>query len=257
VTCVGSVISWLAGAAVFSFMSLLLLVLAGIASAQSYDSVLKFLCRVLVRCFVVRVQASGQGKLASGKSYLFISNHVNILDGFVLYGWLPVLFRAVELEEHFSWPVYGWFIRTFGNIPVSPGSPARTAAGLRRADKALGAGVSLLVLPEGHRTLTGGLGSFGRGAFRIAKRAGAEVVPVIIAGSFHVMRRGRWTVRPGTVRMLIGDPIPASPRRDAAALRDLAYRRMAAMLETSGDRKEKALHRRPAPAARQRGRAKA
>jgi len=253
----GSVVSWLAGAAVFSFMSLVLLVLAGVASPRSYDGVLKLLCRLLVRCFVVRVETSGLEKLDRGKSCLFISNHVNILDGFVLYGWLPVLFRGVELEEHFSWPVYGWFIRTFGNIPVSPGSPARTAAGLRRADKALRSGISLLVLPEGHRTQTGALGPFGRGAFRIAERTRAEIVPVIIAGTFHVMRRGRWTVHPAAIRMIVGDPIPASPRRDAAALRDLARERMTLMLRESGDRKERALKARAAPAPRQRGRAKA
>ena len=225
-------------------MSLVLLVLSGVASPRSYDRVLKLLCRLLVRCFVVRVETSGLGKLEGRKSYLFISNHVNILDGFVLYGWLPALFRGVELEEHFSWPVYGWFIRRFGNIPVSPGSPARTAAGLRRADKALGAGISLLVLPEGHRTKTGGLGVFGRGAFRIAERTGAEIVPVVMAGAFHVMRRGRWTVQPGTVRMMVGDPIPASSRPDAATLRDLAREKMTIMLQESGDRREKPLQSR-------------
>ncbi len=227
-----SLLSWMAGIAVFSFMSLVLLVFAGIASARSYDAVLKLLCRLLVRCFPIKVEVSGLRGLDLRKSYLFIANHVNILDGFVLYGYLPWLFRAVELEEHFSWPVYGWFIRTFGNIPVSPGSGAKTAAGMRRADKALNAGISILVLPEGHRTRTGTLGAFGRGAFRIAVRTGVEMVPVVMAGAFHVMRVGRWTVRPGTVRVVAGEVIkPASyPRYDAVALRDLAHDRMARML---------------------------
>ena len=108
-------------------MALVLLVLAGAASPRSYDGVLKLLCRILVRCFPIRVEVSGLERLDRKKSYLFIANHVNILDGFVLYGYLPWLFRAVELERHFSWPVYGWFIRTFGNISVSPGQ--------RRADR--------------------------------------------------------------------------------------------------------------------------
>ena len=218
----------MAGAAVFSFMSVVLLLLAGAASPPSYDAVLKLLCRLLVSCFGVRVETSGLEKLDRGKSYLFIANHVNILDGFILYGWLPWLFRGVELEEHFSWPVYGWFIRVFGNIPVSPGSSARTAAGLRKAVKALNAGVSILVLPEGHRTLTGEMGPFGRGAFRIAERTGAPIAPVVMAGAFSVMRRGRWTVRPGTVRLRAGEPI--LPRGEASALRDLARERMAALL---------------------------
>jgi 1-acyl-sn-glycerol-3-phosphate acyltransferase len=243
VTAVRSALSWVAAAAVFSFMSAVLLVLAGAASPCSYDGVLKLLCRLLVACFGVRVESSGLEKLDREKSYLFVANHVNILDGFILYGWLPWLFRGVELEEHFSWPVYGWFIRTFGNIPVSPGSGARTAAGLRRAVKALSAGISILVLPEGHRTLTGELGSFGRGAFRIAERMGAEIAPLVMAGAFRVMRRGRWTVRPGTVRLRAGEPIDPShlPRGNASALRDLTRERMVGMLQEAGDRKERPL----------------
>ena len=238
-----SLLSWIAAAVVFSFMALVLLVLAGAASPRSYDEVLKLLCRILVRCFPIRVEVSGLDGLDRRKSYLFIANHVNILDGFVLYGYLPWLFRGVELERHFSWPVYGWFIRTFGNIPVSPGSGARTAAGLRRADKALRSGISILVLPEGHRTRTGALGGFGRGAFRIAERSGAEIVPVVMAGAFSVMRISRWTVRPGTVRVVAGEPFVA--RHDTAALRDLARQRMLLMLRDAGDRGERPI-RRPA-----------
>jgi 1-acyl-sn-glycerol-3-phosphate acyltransferase len=238
-----SLLSWMAGAAVFSFMSLLLLVFAGTASPRSYDGVLKVLCRLLVRCFPIRVEVEGLDGLERRAAYLFIANHVNILDGFILYGYLPWLFRAVELESHFSWPVYGWFIRTFGNIPVSPGSGGKTAAGMRRADKALRAGVSILVLPEGHRTRTGALGPFGRGAFRIAERSDAPTVPVVMAGAFHVMGIGRWTVRPGTVRVMIGEAIRPGehPRRDALALRDMARERMERMLRQAGDRGDRPL----------------
>ncbi len=248
-TALVSVLSWTGGILVFAFMSLLLLIFAGISSPRSYDGVLKLLCRILVHCFPVRVEVWGLSRLDRRRSYLFISNHVNILDGFFLYGWLPWLFRAVELDTHFTWPVYGWFIRTFGNIPVSPGSAAETAAGMRRADRALREGISILVLPEGHRTRTGSLGGFGRGAFRIAERTLGEIAPVVIAGAFHVMRIGRWTVKPGTVRILVGDPIRTGDlaRRDALSLRDLVRERMELMLRDAGDRGDRPLVRRALP----------
>ena len=241
-----SLLSWIGGIATFSFMSLVLLIFAPLSTPRGYDGVLKLLCRVLVRCFPVRVEVVGLHRLDRRKSYLFVSNHVNLLDGFLLYGYLPWLFRAIELDSHFAWPVYGWFIRTFGNIPVSPGSGARTAAGMRRADKTLRAGISILVLPEGHRTRTGALGAFGRGAFQVAEHTGAEIVPVVMAGSFYVMRIGRWTVRPGTVRILIGDPIrpTGAARQGVLALRDLVHAKMNEMLCDAGDRADRALSRR-------------
>jgi len=237
-----SAVSWISGIIVFCLMALLLLVLAGAASPRSYDGVLKTMCRLLLRCFPVRVQVVGLSRLDRGKPYLFIANHVNLLDGFLLYGHLPWMFRGIELESHFSWPIYGWFIRRFGNFPVSPGSAARSAAGLRRADRALAAGQSILVLPEGRRTRTGALGAFGRGAFRLAERTGAAIVPIVMAGAYSVMRKGRWTVHPGTVRMVIGDPIdPARHRRDASGLRDLARAKMERMLREAGDRGDQPL----------------
>lgn len=233
-----SAVSWLMGLAVFCLMALLLLILPGAASPRSYDAVLKAMSRLLVHCFPIRVRVEGLSRLDPRRRYLFIANHVNLLDGFLLYGRLPWFLRGLELETHFSWPIYGWFIRTLGNIPIPAGGGPSTAAGLRRAEKALASGTSILVLPEGRRTRTGTLGGFGRGAFRIAERTGAEIVPIVMAGAFHVMRKGRWTVSPGTVRLVIGESIrPADhAAMKVAQLRDLAHERMRRMLERAGDR---------------------
>ncbi len=238
-----SILSWLSGALVFCLMAVVLFVLAGTVSPRTYDPVLKALCRLIVRCFPIRVRVEGLSRLDRSRAYLFVVNHVNLLDGFLLYGHLPWMFRGVELESHFSWPIYGWFIRTFGNIPVSPMSAARSAAGLLRAGRLLRTGLSILVLPEGRRTITGALGAFGRGAFRIAQRTGAEIVPIVMAGAYYVMRKGRMIVRPGTVRVVIGKPIRGDEGRfaDASALRDRVRSRMLQMLEEAGDRGDRPL----------------
>lgn len=238
-----SILSWLSGALVFCLMAVVLLVVAGVVSPRSYDPVLKAMCRLIVRCFPVRIQIEGLSRLDRNRGYLFVANHVNLLDGFLLYGHLPWLFRGVELESHFSWPIYGWFIRTFGNIPVSPANAARSAAGLLRAGRLLAAGRSILVLPEGRRTITGALGAFGKGAFSIAKRAGAEIVPIVMAGAYYVMRKGRMLVRPGTVRVVIGAPITAAEHAsmDVNRLRDLVRSRMLVMLKEAGERGDQPL----------------
>ena len=44
-----------------------------------------------------------------------MSNHVNIFDVFVLYGYIPGFIRGVELDEHFEWPFYGLLIRRFNS----------------------------------------------------------------------------------------------------------------------------------------------
>jgi 1-acyl-sn-glycerol-3-phosphate acyltransferase len=207
VSALASLLSWASGLAVFSLILVLVFSGEALSGPRGYDAAAKLLCRRLVRCFRMRVQVEGLEALERGAAYIFIANHVNILDGFLLYGHLPWLFRALELASHFSWPVYGLFLRIFGNIPVDPSDPSLTARGLRRARRALRNGTSILVLPEGHRTRSGRLGSFGRGAFLLAAQSGAVLVPVVMHGAFRVMRTGSWRISPGKVRLIVGEPI--------------------------------------------------
>jgi 1-acyl-sn-glycerol-3-phosphate acyltransferase len=70
-------------------------------------------------------------------------------------------------------------------------------------------GVSALVFPEGGRS-TGSLEEFKEGAAYIAIKAGVPAVPVAIQGTRAVLPMGSINVRPGKVRMRIGDPIPTA-----------------------------------------------
>jgi 1-acyl-sn-glycerol-3-phosphate acyltransferase len=58
-------------------------------------------------------------------------------------------------------------------------------------------GHSLLVFPEGTRTVTGRLGEFQSGVFRIAVDLQAPIIPVTVTGMYRVMRKGSLLIRPG------------------------------------------------------------
>ena len=231
-----SLVAWTCGLFVFALLHLLVIVGAALSAPRLCDAPVKFLCRRLTRSFRMRVRVEGLERLVRGRTCIFVSNHVNILDGFLLYGHIPWAFRGLELAGHFSWPVYGRFTRLFGNIPVDPADPVTTARGLRRARRLLLQGVSILVLPEGHRTRDGRLGRFGRGAFSLALQSGMPVVPVVMAGAFCVMRTGSWRVKPGPVQVIVGEPFTREVclRAGVEGLRDLARSRMQQMLAAAG-----------------------
>ena len=97
-------------------------------------------------------------------------------------------------------------------------------AGYRRllADtkRALDRGVSLVVFPEGTRTLTGRVGPFQVGFFRWAIRRGCPIVPVSIVGAYEFSRKGSWLMRPSTIVVHLHDTIDTTglTRADAEAL---------------------------------------
>lgn len=140
---------------------------------------------------------------------ILVSNHVNMFDGFILRAALPdaLSFRALELESHFAWPVYGTAMRLYGNIPIAHHAPRAALVSLQCARRVLEKSISLLVLPEGHRTRDGALGRFMSGPFRLALETGAPILPVVMAGAYRCKRYGHPRVRPGVVSVRIGEPI--------------------------------------------------
>ena len=139
---------------------------------------------------------------------IFISNHVNIFDAFVIYSAIPQFVRGWELESHFKIPAYGWMMGRFGNIPI----PAAATLSefkkiIERTQGALDGGISVIVFPEGSRTRTGGVGEFQKGIFSVIERLGCPVVPMSIVGSFEFHRTGDWKLYPGKIVVHLHDTI--------------------------------------------------
>ncbi len=142
------------------------------------------------------------------RTSLFICNHVNLFDAFVIYSAIPQFVRGLELESHFRIPAYGWMMGRFGNIPVpeNPG-PADFLKLLRRVKAALDDGISLIVFAEGSRTLDGRVGPFKKGAFILAVQSGYPVVPMSITGSFQFNRKDDWMLNPSHITVHLHDNI--------------------------------------------------
>jgi 1-acyl-sn-glycerol-3-phosphate acyltransferase len=176
------------------------------------DFLLKAMCKVVPRSLGVKIDVVGGASLRPHTAYVYVVNHVNIFDMFAIYSAVPGYTRSLEHIDHFSWPVIGPLITAAGQIPVDPNDRRVTAKGIRAAIEMLKRGESLVVLPEGSRTLDGSVGRFYPGAFRIAVKGGADIVPMAIKGGRRVNRRGDWRVRPGRETVLIGKPISVADR---------------------------------------------
>lgn len=217
-----SLLSWIGGALVLVPMAFVLVVCPFFMSRKRWDPLVKGLCRALVRAFGYQVRLFGLENLPTSilpggvqaSGFVIVANHVNLMDAFLLFGYLPCPFRGLEQLQHFSWPVYGALIRRFGNIALDQSGGGRTAGALMAAGEALRNGTSLLILPEGHRTRTGRFGPFMRGAFRLAHKTAAVLVPVVQRGGWEVFHKGEKLVRPGPVDLVVLPPWTVERRAD-------------------------------------------
>ena len=99
------------------------------------------------------------------------------------------------------------------------------------------AGLSLLISPEGTRSGDGRLAHFKKGPFHIAANTNATIVPLGIDGAYEAKNKGSWVLRPGTIRLHIGEPISRGQGVDYQMenLRRLTRDRIAQLLPKERD----------------------
>ena len=200
------------------------LVLLGLAvDARKNDRPQRWFFRNILRLAGARFRVVRAPGFDAKRTSIFICNHVNLFDPFVIYSAIPQLVRGWELESHFKIPAYGWMMGKFGNIPV-PGNTSREAFKklLRRTREALDSGVSVIVFPEGSRTRDGRVGPFREGIFRLLPHLAFPVVPMSIVGAFEWHRTGDWKLYPATVTVYLHDTIETQgmTKKDAEELRE-------------------------------------
>jgi len=138
---------------------------------------------------------------------IFACNHESVLDIWVAFQVLGRSFRFIAKQELFRMPVFGWYLRLGGHVPVDRGNHARAVESLRHAGALVRGGTSLVVFPEGTRSRDLRIHAFKKGPFVVAMEAGVPVVPVAISGSGHVTPKNVVAVVPGPIRVAIGDPV--------------------------------------------------
>ena len=154
----------------------------------------------------VAVTVEGREHVRPGETYVFISNHQSIYDIPVIFASLPFQLRIIAKESLGKFPFLGWHLRRTGHMLVDRRHPDRARI-FGWASRLTSNGLSLVVFPEGTRSRDGRVARFKGGGFLLALQAGLPVVPLSIVGSRHVMLKGRLATYPGSVRLIVHDPI--------------------------------------------------
>ena len=207
-----SAFHWAVGFPVFVACCLVVWGASYFVKGPALERLIKGACRLILTVAGIRIRIEGRENFDPARQYIVMMNHVNFFDPFVINAGIPAGIRGVEEESHFKWPVYGATIRRLGVIPISRKDTPRALASLARGAEMIRArrDFSFVVLPEGTRTRDGALGKLKRGGFLLALETGLDILPVVQHGAFRINRRGSRLIRPGTVRFVIGPPVPTA-----------------------------------------------
>jgi len=160
----------------------------------------------------VRLRSEGRERVPRGEPVVFMANHESWLDIPALLAEIPVQVRFLAKKSLFSWPLFGWAIAAMGFIPVDRKNRREAVKSFEQAAARIRAGRSVLIFPEETRSTDGHLLPFQRGGFLIALKAGIPIVPVGLEGPARCLPKHNYLIRPGTITVRFGDPIPTAGR---------------------------------------------
>ncbi|MBI3272271.1 MAG: 1-acyl-sn-glycerol-3-phosphate acyltransferase [Planctomycetes bacterium] len=144
----------------------------------------------------------------------FIFNHTSLFDPAVFLASYRRPACSFANAVHTRIPIYGWLFRLGSVIPVNPGRDGQTAELGALVKERASRGLSIVILPEAHRTLDGKVRPFRRGGFFMARDAGLPLVPMAAHGLREILPKGSWIVRPGRISVFVGPQVDSSGMSD-------------------------------------------
>lgn len=167
----------------------------------------RFWGRTIMRMCFIKIHVFGLENLMGIKSAVFAANHQSMVDIFMINAFIPRRLAFLAKKQTRLIPVIGQLMPMLGHIMVDRSNPKKSLRSVQKCITALSGNRSIVIFPEGTRTLDGKMNRFKSGSLKIPLRTGAPLIPVTLCGTLNVMPKNTFGVRPHTIVMHIGKPI--------------------------------------------------
>ena len=176
------------------------------------------------------VKVEGLENIPARAPFLVCSNHQSYLDPVMLLAILPlrVLLRlfAVGTSEIFGSGLMRRVARILRVVVVDP--DANLIPAMRAGAYGLRQGLSLILYPEGERSIDGAPKTFKKGAAILSIHLQVPILPIAIDGFHDAWPRGKSFQKVSALKMKIGKPIQPPPESQAS---EDAYAKLTAELK--------------------------
>ncbi|MEJ5228924.1 MAG: lysophospholipid acyltransferase family protein [Pseudothermotoga sp.] len=140
---------------------------------------------------------------------LVVANHQSLMDIPLILGYIGPM-PMVAKKELSKVPGVNWFVKYMGGFFLDRKNPVEGAQVIKKIMRTLSSGNSLLIFPEGTRSVDGTVGEFKTAIFKVARKLGVKVLPVSIWGTIFLVPKRSLFLNPGPVSMIIHPPIDPS-----------------------------------------------
>ena len=167
----------------------------------------------------------GLENLDKNKSYVFAGNHASAFDILLAYATLPFWIVSIAKIELRSIFFLGFVMKSAGHIFIDRNNHEKAIKSLNGAKRSLLKNPrSILLYPEGTRSLNGSIRKFKPGGLILGAQLGLSIVPIYYSGTFELLKKGSFKIkRNQKIKLKIGHPVKVkdydySKRRELAKL---------------------------------------
>lgn len=133
---------------------------------------------------------------------LFVSNHQAIFDAFLLVANINKLTGFIAKKEIKKIPLLGWWLSEIHTVYIDRNNVREGMKAINLGVDNLKKGCSMIIFPEGTRSLKSEMGEFKKGSMKLALKANVPVVPITVDGTYRVLEVGN-KVRGHSVNMTV------------------------------------------------------
>jgi putative phosphoserine phosphatase / 1-acylglycerol-3-phosphate O-acyltransferase len=138
----------------------------------------------------------------------FINHQSTLVDALVTSRVVQRGFTVVAKAEVKRVPVLGQLLTLADVAFVDRSNTSKAISAMQPAVDRLRKGVSIVLSPEGTRSLSPRIGVFKKGGFHLARDAGVPIVPIVIRNAGEIMWRNAKVAQEGTIEVVVHEPVP-------------------------------------------------
>lgn len=165
-----------------------------------------FWCRVILKATGTELTVEGVEHIPRDGPVVIYPNHQGDLDILLAVAVIPRQLGFIAKKQAAFLPFLNLWMLAMGCVFIDRGNISQGIKAIAKGSERVKDGRAMCVFPEGTRSRGPQLLPFRNGAFRLAIRAEATIIPVTIDGAYKVWEEHH-RIRPAAVRVVIHKPI--------------------------------------------------
>lgn len=168
----------------------------------------RHLSRAGMKILGVTYEVEGLERIPTHTPILFTPNHQGYFDIPLLFAAIPSLKAFVAKVEMKKYPIVSLWMKHLGCVFLNRINRKSAIESVDESVKRIKNGTSMVIFPEGTTSQGRKMKYFKAGSFKIAQLSQVPIVPVVIDGTYQVIRKGSFVLSPCHLKVVVLDPIP-------------------------------------------------